>query len=477
MKRIIPIILAAILFAIACNNNDDGNTPDDPDDGGIVVELVKLPVTINATISGSTFADGDILVISNSEILAAPATLNLTDLQSSTSAVFSGDVTLREGLMLIPGESTLTAVLSHGGEDIKTSPLSEIKAVNSIADGLEQYGGFSCRDFIYYAESMSIEIVQSAVFVQFDVNFHGAKVLMTTTGNKFYRKYINGDELFAVPSGTVIQSQILDVSETLESTDEMPTVYTIARTLPDDCIPGVFSVSGTRQVFFSKGNLQYRPSDGSWRLAPEQYDHCFSITSDGRTNSIVGDDHALWQGADDWTDLFGCGTWLIDGNPLKTSQDNGDYMVEYDDWGMRFVAPPAVGSEWSTLTIYEWNYLSGTDSECRPNAERLCKWTTVRGINGLVILPDNCADAIADDYDEAQWAAAEEGGALFLPTAGYRLGTAVYYVGDYGIYWSDSFVDEADGGFQYGFYFGASIIAPYPYDRCGGQCVRLVRSE
>ena len=37
-------------------------------------------------------------------------------------------------------------------------------------------------------------------------------------------------------------------------------------------LPGKFSVSATKVVCFSQGNLQYKASTNTWRFAEEQYD-------------------------------------------------------------------------------------------------------------------------------------------------------------------------------------------------------------
>ncbi|MBO4655069.1 MAG: hypothetical protein J5644_05955, partial [Bacteroidales bacterium] len=41
---------------------------------------------------------------------------------------------------------------------------------------------------------------------------------------------------------------------------------------PQGAISGKFSVSSTKQVYFSQGNLQYQASTGTWRFAEHQYD-------------------------------------------------------------------------------------------------------------------------------------------------------------------------------------------------------------
>ena len=55
----------------------------------------------------------------------------------------------------------------------------------------------------------------------------------------------------------------------------------IAPIIPEGCLPGLFSVSETQQVYFSRGNLQYQASTNTWRFAEHQYDYVGTQTADG----------------------------------------------------------------------------------------------------------------------------------------------------------------------------------------------------
>lgn len=57
--------------------------------------------------------------------------------------------------------------------------------------------------------------------------------------------------------------------------------------LPEGVLPGLFSVSEGRQVRFSKGNLQYQASTGTWRFAEHQYDYV------GRDNEKISETYHL----------------------------------------------------------------------------------------------------------------------------------------------------------------------------------------
>lgn len=57
-------------------------------------------------------------------------------------------------------------------------------------------------------------------------------------------------------------------------------------------LPGSFSVSATRQVRFSQGNLQYKASNNTWRFAEYQYEYV------GNANSNISSSY------NGWIDLF-----------------------------------------------------------------------------------------------------------------------------------------------------------------------------
>lgn len=79
----------------------------------------------------------------------------------------------------------------------------------------------------------------------------------------------------------------------------------------------LFSVRANKMVRFSRGNLQYQASTGTWRFAENQYD---TIGADNTNISATNTG---------WIDLFG---WSTGNNPTNTSTNNGDYSI-FTDWG------------------------------------------------------------------------------------------------------------------------------------------------
>lgn len=250
-------------------------------------------------------------------------------------------------------------------------------------------------------------------------------------------------------------------------------------------LPGKFSVSASKQVHFSPGNLQYQASTQIWRFAGHQRDMI------GLDNSNISDSYS------GWIDLFGWGTG---NNPTNKSTSDSDYSV-FVDWGVNTISNGGNKANlWRTLTHYEWRYLFCT----RTNAASLFGLGSVNGVNGTIILPDNwttpqgvsftpsTTQGLArqgtyykdsngghfgdNTYSSEQWSVMEQNGAVFLPAAGYRTpGTGVIlYVGSDGHYWSSPSHDypNSDTYLQ----FNSNELYPTIFSRRDiGLSVRLVK--
>ena len=238
-----------------------------------------------------------------------------------------------------------------------------------------------------------------------------------------------------------------------------------------------FSVSSTKQVSFSPGNLQYHPANDEWRFAENQTDYI------GDANSNCS---STYNG---WLDLFGWSTSATNFG-VSTSTDYNDYSGSFVDWGTNKIGNDAPNT-WRTLTKDEWKYLLNT----RTNASDLRGVAQVNGVNGLIFLPDNwtCPSGVTFksgfhiqygvDYYAAyqtftadQWSKLEAAGAVFLPASGFRYGSNVDYVQYRGDYWSateESSHYASHDAYSLTFRSG---FASVPYDtRSLGQSVRLVK--
>ena len=236
---------------------------------------------------------------------------------------------------------------------------------------------------------------------------------------------------------------------------------------------GKFSVSNTKKVAFSSGNLQYQASKDTWRFAENQWDYI------GGANSNISSSYS------GWIDLFGWGTG---DNPTKSSSYSDDYYY-FSDWGKNKINNEAPNT-WRTLTKDEWNYLF----EDRQNSYSLYGTATVNNVHGLIILPDDWNEPNLsftsgtkewedNVYSTAEWKELEYEGAVFLPAAGYRArsyGGDGFYVDDvqsYGFYWSATkYNSNYDSNYSYYLIFGSDEETGMSFfDRDSGYSVRLVK--
>ncbi|MBO4245105.1 MAG: Ig-like domain-containing protein [Bacteroidales bacterium] len=287
---------------------------------------------------------------------------------------------------------------------------------------------------------------------------------------------------------TAVQAGDATVKVTTNTNNKTDALTISVKTIPSNCVAGVFSVGECKRVCFSKGNLQYQPSSSTWRFAQYQYTLLDDNTTTHNTTSYT-------PTSADWIDLFGWGMWLDEitdkAKITNTSTTNSDYAPALNS-DNEFASNKRTvdGAEWMTLSYSEWYYLRYT----RTNASKLFGVATVNGVNGLILLPDGWTDPKPDgkefksgvasssgvdyyktvnEYTAAQWIEMESAGAVFLPAAGYRNGASVDNVGYGGYYWS-----SAAHSATYACYLGFNSGNVYAYNgyRCDGQSVRLVRS-
>lgn len=271
---------------------------------------------------------------------------------------------------------------------------------------------------------------------------------------------------------------------------EEPSVLVI----DNGALPGKFSVSSSKQVQFSQGNLQYQASTNTWRFAEHQYDII------AENNTYINDSY------NGWVDLFGWGTG---NNPTNVSINSDDYST-FLDWGINKISNGGnISNAWTTLTDSEWQYLFYE----RTNADKLFGFGMVDDIKGIIILPDDCPNTngiifaptplawdgrsygstisaywdgnsyqpitITDNFDRNvytidEWSKFEVAGAVFLPMGGYRTGNLYNYLdGNEGFYWSAKPKDIKNA---YCLSFHSSYLRPKAStSRYFGSSVRLVR--
>ena len=300
-------------------------------------------------------------------------------------------------------------------------------------------------------------------------------------------------------------------------------------------LPGLFSVSPTKMVRFSPGNLQYTRhsvdepwSTGNWSFMEHQYDYI-------ELNNWIGYTYIPANAIDvnyENRTVIGLFGWGCTGSKDTQHGENQDYYIpnstgygndysqeammanaakygptgsfnlsvaNHSDWG--YCINNDEYSSWRTLTIDEWWYMLGMSESCRSastvSGVANARYTRakVNDVYGLVILPDeythpsdvpaltdsfinhqggdtSFSDSNVDIITENDWSKMEAAGAVFLPAAGERDEGDVFSVQDGGYYWSCT---NVGGSSAYMFNYDAGFMTKYPQMRYTGFSVRLVR--
>ena len=296
-------------------------------------------------------------------------------------------------------------------------------------------------------------------------------------------------------------------------------------TIENGAIKAAFSVSSTKKVYFSQGNLQYQASTGIWRFAENQW----NVVGDAEhgtvyENGVKCDNALISPTYSGWIDLFGYGTsgWNSGANEYQPYAANasgyaylennltGEYAKA--DWGVYNKIQNGGNKEnmWRTPSLEEWEYLI----TYRENADDLYAQAMVNGQRGLVILPDGCKlhpslrflsheeviqwlddnnvhpylfydlQWTVNTYSLNEWMAMESYGAVFLPITGGRIEHWVRMIyaswdkydmdGNFGYYWSSTHIeDRLAGGFNVN-----TVNVAYTSEYVGkenGQAVRLIQ--
>lgn len=229
-------------------------------------------------------------------------------------------------------------------------------------------------------------------------------------------------------------------------------------------LTGVFSVSATKKVQFSRGNLvatiDTNGTPIAWKFAAHQYDRLGTGGANQKIGSAAGD-----------VDLFGWSTKNKFG--IDTSTVDIDYSGDFYDWSK------AIDENiWRTLSVDEWKYLcEREDNEMYEYPVKVC------GIeNCLVLAPDDFTplkDLTKKEYSPEEWAKAEERGLVCLPPTGERKGSVVDlgFIGN-GYYWSSTGMSDPATQAGYMGWIGTndSLTLPtFAYTpRHIGRSVRLV---
>ena len=261
---------------------------------------------------------------------------------------------------------------------------------------------------------------------------------------------------------------------------------------PVGAINGLFSITPNKQVFFSKGNLQYVGSSSSpyWKFAEEQWEF-FGNNGQADSSPNVDRDLFCW-GTSGWN----CGNtyyhpWdFHNGNGnLFGPEGNHNLTDDYakSDWGV-YNAITNGGNHpetWRTLTKSEWCYIFET--RATSSGIRYAK-AQVNNVNGLIILPDdwnssyfdlkytndNGSSFSSNVISSTTWInSIQSHGAVFLPASGMHSGW-ISSIGNIGCYWSTSYKNSSDAFCESFSEFGGHNNSSCEH-RYVGLSVRLVQ--
>ena len=209
-------------------------------------------------------------------------------------------------------------------------------------------------------------------------------------------------------------------------------------------LSGKFTINaGGTQVQFSQGNLCY--SSGTWGFFDNQYGYYSTYSADSwdkfgwvaTTSTVLTDIPAKYG--------------------ISSSTTDSDYGSSTTDtpnnWG------ETIGSGWRTLTDVEWQYLFNT----RTTTSTRYALAKVNGVGGVILLPDDWNTSyhaltnpnVNTEYTTNQISLTdwtndfEAHGAVFLPAACYREGTAMIVTNSVGCYWSSTVRDANRAHFVY----------------------------
>ena len=494
MKKIFFFIASALFIASCSSQKEELSTP----------FLAGQEVTLNASIAGDDAPSGPQRVSGlDSNPGSTSGTINLTWEAGDQIQVTVGDksavFTLCSGAGSATGSFTGTMPAADSSYQVvypanysENVLTTQTYVPNGFGKGLMK---MSTKTAGTIDGGFSLSADNALLGLQLTGDQSLGKIVLTNPANsKTYTLNCSGVALtsaikvfyIVVPAGTWANGFAVDVYandnstkiKTLSKGSSVTFSSTSTMLIPSQAVSGGsqgagFSVSETKKVTFSLGNLQYHPANDEWRFAENQTDYI------GDANSNCS---PTYNG---WLDLFGWSTSATNFG-VSTSQDNADYSGSFVDWGTNQIGSDAPNT-WRTLSYDEWSYLRNY----RTNANDLVGVAQVNGVNGLIFLPDNwtCPAgvtfksgfhsnsgvdyyAVYQTFTAEQWSKLEAAGAVFLPAAGYSYGTYVIDVQRLGYYWSAS---ENNGSYAYHLYFVSDEAGMSDCTRDYGLSIRLVK--
>lgn len=489
MKKLsfLYLFLMAIMavFVISC---DDGDVYDNPDEGN--QETYEKPDEVY------------------SETLIEQLNTNLSSLQDIVTAYQNKETISKIDTLFNDGEEIGYVITLVGGRNFTiykpdTSFNGSIPAISVRPDKKYYYWTLNGEDILDF--NGNNRIVKSYGYQSPKLKIENGNWNISFDGGKTWKEIgkVDGEKGGCIFSSVVRED--ITVSFTLADGISVITlpIY-VELVINEGALPGLFSVSDTKKVRFSRGNLQYRASTKVWRFAESQCDYI------GEGNSLMSETY------DGWIDLFGWATsgyhdeldeYNLHYQPWSNSFGKVDSLNQYGygpsldridinlvgtsknyDWGV--YNPILNGGNksglWRTLSSDESSYLF----KRRPDADNKYALVTIEGYcKGLIILPDvwglpeGCSFVpgmpegfSTNIYSYDEWKKMEAAGAVLLPAAGYRGSTGVEWIDSRGRYWLSTHYGSTSVFAAMISYHDEDGIKPINgLIRAGGISVRLVQ--
>lgn len=369
--------------------------------------------------------DGTLTNVTNNHIAMGDGTYNSGTINYATTLNMKMAIAYFDMSGFVNSNNASETVYLHGDNVYSKATINyQTGEITGSTKGYINFGTANSGKYVALIPS-----VQTATVLKFDSNSKMGEMTFNR-GIQAGKYYVNGGEALLVT----------------------------ANVLMEGTAPGLFSVSATKMVRFSKGNLQYIGSASTpyWKFADNQWD-CFRQTTGQNNNTSPSIDR----------DVFSYGTsgynhGAVYYQPYQINGSNGYYypygnrtgnLYDYPgnaDWGYNAIING--GNEenrWYTPTSMNFTYMLKSRATVSESRYVLA---IVAGTEGLIIFPDSWnneifgfvnINAIRDAYfednvvSEVDWInILEPNGAVFLPAAD-RIGG--FGGGHAGEYWESNF--------------------------------------
>lgn len=242
---------------------------------------------------------------------------------------------------------------------------------------------------------------------------------------------------------TLLRNKLVSVGFTADKIeDDDPTIV----------VGDYFSVSATEKVRFSRGNLWYDPTNGTYHFEDDQT----SLGSADGEQIYVNNHLSYFNWSKSASEAinpyyndqsYSTDDHLFTNDPQFANRPKADFTVE------------GATGKFRTLTNDEMHYLLYT----RAGASSLRGFKTINGTFGLLLLPDDCTVSVSSVSTKEDLTTY---GAVFLPASGgvsqngsnVIASTTSYAVNSTGVYWLSATQDAGHCGNLY-FYYGTIGVA------------------